>query len=69
MSAVPPSPLALLATGLGCVTAALGGCGASEPESVGAEALQSRLVSVADRVDACFAKTNDARKCTDASAL
>ncbi|MBO9533004.1 MAG: hypothetical protein J7513_08530 [Solirubrobacteraceae bacterium] len=30
---------------------------------------QQQLVLVADRVDACYAKTGDVRKCTDAAAL
>lgn len=34
-----------------------------------ADVLEQRLVAVADKVDACFAKTNDARKCADAEAL
>lgn len=61
------SPLPLVAAGFGLLAVALGGCGGSEP--VSGEVLEQRLVAVADAVDACFAKTSDARKCTDGKAL
>lgn len=34
-----------------------------------ASTAQQQLVAVADRVDACYAKRNDTRQCTDADAL
>ena len=61
-------PLPSVVTGLGLLcAAALGGCGGGDP--VSADVIEQRLVAVADQVDACFAKTNDARKCADAKAL
>ncbi len=68
MSGPIPSPLLLVAAAIGLLGTALAGCG-SGGDPVSADVLQQRLVTVADRVDACFAKTNDARKCADAEAL
>lgn len=45
----------------------LAGCGGSDP--VSAKTAQDRLVRVADALDACVAKTNDARACATAKAL
>lgn len=50
--------------------AALGtiaGCGGSDP--VSAQTAEARLVRVADALDACVARTNDARECTAPKAL
>lgn len=62
-----PAPfLVPAATGV-LVAALLGGCGGSDP--VSAKTAEDRLVRVADALDACVAKTNDARRCTTAKAL
>lgn len=45
----------------------VGGCGGSEP--ISATTAEARLIRVADALDACVAKTNDARKCTSSAAL
>lgn len=56
-------PLALTAVVLFGATAGCGG------PSVDAAALKTQLTGVADVLDRCVAKTNDARKCTRSSAL
>ncbi len=65
MPGLTSSPLPLVATGFGVL--ALTGCGGSDPVSAGV--IEQRLVAVADAVDQCFTKTNDARKCTSGEAL
>lgn len=53
------------------VPAVLVGCGSGSTGggAVSAATAQSQLVAVADRLDACYAKQNDTRKCTSADAL
>lgn len=56
----PAAPIALLA----CL--ALSGCG---EKSVDTAALKAQLSGVADALDRCVTKTNDARKCATKAAL
>lgn len=65
MPGLTSSPTPLVAAGFGIL--ALAGCGGADP--VSAEVLEQRLTTVADAVDQCFAKTNDARKCVTGQAL
>ncbi len=62
---IAPRPLAapILLTALGF---ALAGCG---DKTVDTAALKQQLSGVADALDACVAKTSDARKCTTEEAL
>lgn len=63
-----PAPfLVPAATGVLLASLLLAGCGGSDP--VSAKTAEDRLVRVADALDACVAKTNDAVKCTSAKAL
>ena len=49
--------------------AILAGCGGAAGAPVDAATAQSQLVTVADRLDACYANRGDTRKCTTADAL
>lgn len=59
-----PAPLLLPAA---ACTLGITACGGGEP--VSAKTAEARLVRVADALDACVAKTNDARACTKAESL
>ena len=51
------------------VPAILAACGGSSAGPVDAAAAKAQLVAVADRLDACYAKRGDTRKCKTAEAL
>lgn len=51
------------------VPAVIAGCGTGSGGAVSSSAAQQQLVAVADRLDACYAKRGDTRKCTDDQAV